>query len=398
MEYRSSQSGWLQSGEELATPYYGGMVSENITIYTWKSVFEPNSEAIIGDYDLRLRIMDLDGNYSEYAYYNNSIEVLNNIPYVTSFEVTSRVPEEEYPPYVLVSLDGTAFDDNGLTSCQWRYSNNTFDEPITTLSLQELRYGCVITDVANITVGDYHFFVRVLDTDGDWSKWFSSDLFYVDDGDGYDATSDAFPEDSTQWSDLDYDGWGDNPSGNRPDAFPKDPLEWKDTDGDGSGDNSDIAVNIPNIYLQVSGGIVLVVSGVIVMEVFSRRSRESISEQLEKLIEQGIDNERISGAFNNLENVEGAHFMSSEISDAKSILSEYHTKQKNILTIMEELHDLRMDSVAFEQEGGNAAELVEQLSELEAELISESESDATVGYLNDLQTKFVEGLSKKGDK
>jgi hypothetical protein len=256
----------------------------------------------------------------------------------------------------------------------------------------------VITDVANITVGDYHFFVRVLDTDGDWSKWFSSDLFYVDDGDGYDATSDAFPEDSTQWSDLDYDGWGDNPSGNRPDAFPKDPLEWKDTDGDGSGDNSDIAVNIPNIYLQVSGGIVLVVSGVIVMEVFSRRSRESISEQLEKLIEQGIDNERISGAFNNLENVEGAHFMSSEISDAKSILSEYHTKQKNILTIMEELHDLRMDSVAFEQEGGNAAELVEQLSELEAELISESESDATVGYLNDLQTKFVEGLSKKGDK
>ena len=67
LEYRSSQSGWLQSGEELATPYYGGMVSENITIYTWKSVFEPNSEAIIGDYDLRLRIMDLDGNYSEYA-------------------------------------------------------------------------------------------------------------------------------------------------------------------------------------------------------------------------------------------------------------------------------------------------------------------------------------------
>ena len=79
--------------------------------------------AIIGDYDLRLRIMDLDGNYSEYAYYNNSIEVLNNIPYVTSLEVTSRVPEEEYPPYVLVSLDGIAFDDNGLTSCEWRYSN-----------------------------------------------------------------------------------------------------------------------------------------------------------------------------------------------------------------------------------------------------------------------------------
>ena len=134
------------------------------------------------------------------------------------------------------------------------------------------------------------------------------------------------------------------------------------------------------------------------LEYMARRSRETVSEQLEALIEQGIDNERISDAFNNLENLEGTNFMSSELGDAKSILSEYHTKQKNILTIMEELHDLRMDSVAFEQEGGNAAELVEQLSELEAELISESESDATVGYLNDLQTKFVEGLSKKGDK
>jgi hypothetical protein len=56
---------------------------------------------------------------------------------------------------------------------------------------------------------------------------------------------DAFPEDETQWSDKDGDGFGDNPDGNAPDAFPNDPTEWSDTDRDGIGDNSDAAPNDP---------------------------------------------------------------------------------------------------------------------------------------------------------
>ena len=37
-------------------------------------------------------------------------------------------------------------------------------------------------------------------------------------------------------------------------------------------------------------------------------------------------------------------------------------------------------------------------TDLEAELIKESESDATIGYLNNLQNEFVDIMSKKGDK
>lgn len=59
------------------------------------------------------------------------------------------------------------------------------------------------------------------------------------DGDGFTDDADAFPLDSTQWSDLDGDGYGDNPEGNASDAFPEDPNEWVDTDGDGVGDNAD---------------------------------------------------------------------------------------------------------------------------------------------------------------
>ena len=48
---------------------------------------------------------------------------------------------------------------------------------------------------------------------------------------------DAFPDDVTQWSDSDYDGYGDNATGNDADAFPNEPSQWQDTDGDGYGDD-----------------------------------------------------------------------------------------------------------------------------------------------------------------
>ena len=56
---------------------------------------------------------------------------------------------------------------------------------------------------------------------------------------------DAFPNDATQWSDSDGDGYGDNASGYRGDLFPDDPYEWADDDGDGYGDNSDAC---PSVY------------------------------------------------------------------------------------------------------------------------------------------------------
>nr|MCS5534446.1 hypothetical protein [Candidatus Poseidoniales archaeon] len=62
------------------------------------------------------------------------------------------------------------------------------------------------------------------------------------DGDGYgDNLSgnnpDAFFTDSTQWSDSDGDGYGDNPAGRLYDLFPNNPTQWEDADGDGLGDN-----------------------------------------------------------------------------------------------------------------------------------------------------------------
>ena len=103
-------------------------------------------------------------------------------------------------------------------------------------------------------------------------------------------------------------------------------------------------------------------AGAFAAEYLSRRSKGALLEQLMELKEQGIDTPGIESAVKNLEEIEGRHFLSSEVGDAKSILNEYHTKQEDILTIMEELHELRSDSIAFEQEGGNSLDVIDEIS------------------------------------
>jgi hypothetical protein len=65
------------------------------------------------------------------------------------------------------------------------------------------------------------------------------------DGDGYNDTVDAFPNDTTEWVDSDGDGVGDNA-----DAFPNDANETKDSDGDGVGDNADYFPDDPTQWEQ----------------------------------------------------------------------------------------------------------------------------------------------------
>jgi hypothetical protein len=71
-------------------------------------------------------------------------------------------------------------------------------------------------------------------TDSDSDSYSDGDVNWtVDNG------SDAFPTEPSQWSDRDYDGWGDNQTFGALfiDDFPDNPTQWRDTDDDGWGDN-----------------------------------------------------------------------------------------------------------------------------------------------------------------
>tara|TARA_B100001564_G_scaffold353275_1_gene361944 strand:- start:86 stop:1522 length:1437 start_codon:yes stop_codon:yes gene_type:complete len=66
------------------------------------------------------------------------------------------------------------------------------------------------------------------------------------DNDGSSQGNDAFPDEPSQWEDMDGDGYGDNPNGTNPDACPSvigtstiDRFGCPDEDGDGASDESD---------------------------------------------------------------------------------------------------------------------------------------------------------------
>ena len=193
---------------------------------------------------------------------------------------------------ILDSLGPVSFTANmtNMTGFSWNYTT-----PSTS------GYYCVVVDLENSTHGvlDMGMLCMTIYFDDDWDGvWNENDLCpntspnavvdlngcdatqrdtdgdgYVDasddfpfdstqwsdgDGDGYGDNptgnnSDAFPTDSTQWSDQDGDGWGDNASGNNSDAFPTDPNEWEDTDADGVGDNGDFMPNDASQWADTDG-------------------------------------------------------------------------------------------------------------------------------------------------
>ncbi len=78
------------------------------------------------------------------------------------------------------------------------------------------------------------------------------------DGDTIGDSVDVFPNDPTQSTDSDSDGYGDNIAGNNGDAFPNNPEQYSDSDGDGYGDNpegldGDAFPNNPDQYVDTDG-------------------------------------------------------------------------------------------------------------------------------------------------
>jgi hypothetical protein len=121
------------------------------------------------------------------------------------------------------------------------------DDDDDTVNDSDESIGCtLVTDCDNDGVGDAD------EADGTGIGTDGADvdcMVTVDcDGDTYEDLVDAFPIDSSEWSDMDGDGFGDNDDdgdidgdglANAYDACPLDANEYYDTDGDGICDNAD---------------------------------------------------------------------------------------------------------------------------------------------------------------
>jgi len=101
--------------------------------------------------------------------------------------------------------------------------------------LSEMSKFSSLGEIISVKLGqDNSFFLLATFSD-------KSDIIMFDldsDGDEVVDAVDEFPNDSTQQTDSDGDGYGDNQLGNNPDKYPQDPTQWLDSDGDGRGDNA----------------------------------------------------------------------------------------------------------------------------------------------------------------
>ena len=221
--------------------------------------------------------------------------------------ITSLVLES-WPTQVQVTLKGHGVDDGDITRLEWVSNLDFFTYDFT------IGNGSPLVLTNKLRVGYHDFSLRVADNYGVWSDWVTRSRYYVDDGDGIQGWADAFPEDSSQWSDKDDDGYGDNLNGNKPDEFPDDPKEWKDTDGDGIGDNSDMFETVPNYQVCLIAAILMLVAGAGIVKwtntyLTRKRSGETI-DQVEEL--QGVATKR------------GVKFEDKELKRAK----EFHESNK----------------------------------------------------------------------
>ncbi|MDP6899998.1 MAG: hypothetical protein QGF94_04095 [Candidatus Thalassarchaeaceae archaeon] len=129
--------------------------------------------------------------------------------------------------------DPTQWSDYDQDNYGDNWNNPDWNESHEAIGLGIFYEGATDPDYCPLTTGHSNQDrMGCLDTDGDgWSDP-DSNWTWMFDG------ADAFPIDPTQHADRDYDGWGDNHTGNNPDAFPDNPTQWWDTDGDGYGDNN----------------------------------------------------------------------------------------------------------------------------------------------------------------
>ena len=381
----------------------------NVTTYEWiadgKELLGSEQNIAVshlqnGTHTIGLKIQDSDGIWSD----NITIEVrVNGVPYEETVDITSRI-SEAWPPFTVVTVTGFGNDDRQVAACEWKYSDTTINASVEPSSFNSgneafINHDCSLHDIENISIGYHVFSLRIQDDDGVWSAWNDyQELFYVDDGDGVIHALDVFPFDSTQWSDLDQDGCGDNPKGTMADMFINDPAECLDTDGDGIGDNSDLFVNTPNNYVYVSVFTVISIFTMVVLEYRARASVATVLGRLEDLISSGIKNDRIKLSIEDMKEPSGSQLLSPSLRNAKSLLNEYAVKNETILRIMEELHVLRSEATGLSTRGAEVHDLIGEVSELESQLIQEAEADASIKYLENIQKQFVERVAKGNNK
>ena len=101
LQHRAPQGTW--SDAYLSTVWF------NSSSERWQANFTPTTVAVLGDYDIRVKVSDTDNGASSWSTYNNNITVLNNAPifqnYVTGADEVLRTST------IVIGVNSTDIED-----------------------------------------------------------------------------------------------------------------------------------------------------------------------------------------------------------------------------------------------------------------------------------------------
>jgi hypothetical protein len=167
VEYSSPSGNW--STIYLSDPEFSAGL--------WKSTFSPLPPAELGEYDIRVRVTDTDGNTSSWYVFNDNLTVLNNYPLITDYYVSDEqvLPTETS----VISIETEDVEDpvnEHDLSVEYRPSSGVW--PWDTQYLSELTYNGT-TDRWDVEFtpsnwaeqGYYDIRIMLYDTDNDTTGW-----------------------------------------------------------------------------------------------------------------------------------------------------------------------------------------------------------------------------------
>ena len=183
--------------------------------------------------------------------------------------------------------------------------------------------------------GNYSVEIYMLMKDGQRNSATFQNVFKVlekdSDGDSVVDSEDAFPNDVSQWSDTDNDGYGDNPNGTNPDAYPDDPERWELIDA-ALGSEAESRLSNQTIYIGV--GLMLVLTFFLFRSGSKKSDKKEYSSSVDVFgmegVAQGADltevSEQVDAVVNQLENLKDT--ISELETKNEPLEDEYRSKDK----------------------------------------------------------------------
>ena len=153
----------------------------------------------------------------------------------------------------------------------------------------------------------------------------------------------------------------------------------------------DTEVSLPFELNAFSIGLITAAAGLIAAayaEAGARQSVTKIIEELQALVDAGVTDSELNKSIEELENMEGIRYLSSDRADALELLNNYNEVQGQALGAMQQLDELESVVAELEAAGVSSPELDAEIAEIQSMLETQLEGDTSEDYSKTLFDQF----------